>query len=1131
MGTVDIKRIKFSIYDRDVYNDETIPIISNAQELMSTDLYSPDEPCERCHLTTSYCRGHIGKILFAYPHVYYPYKSGVNKLLRVMCPHCYIPVRESRSPKNPMERASYLALVRCYNGSRCICTGQQKRPKGFAVVRTLQRIYSLMVQCDNEFVLRDLFGLGLESEVLRSYVIVLPARLLSQVPSAMGIYSAYKRLLESRRCKTDPEEMLLRVDAIYRECYTSLRDKAGAIRQLLVPRKMGNSMRAVIVSDPTLCISDVGISDAVAGKMSSELTVTDKNFQRCVDLIHHGHITHVSYDKQRYKLVSNVTHLVIVQRHNRIEVPLGCIIEYTKDNVTQSLRYGSSNTRFVMSLISGVHSLKIDETHTLGSNTRRCSIVYVDVVQRRSLIAIQVPLQRWAVVESSMEDRELLVHRNPVLSAGSMHMHKMRLIRNPSYISMDAEETHEHKIHINDRTGMLALISPGAKVTNAVSSSNHWGEWLYDQSQGNSTYSVRSEVSRQICTAQDVNCCMSINPMATTTYQADFDGDEMNASLLHESHKSISLMRDMLKGAVGPIHDGMYGVYCLVTDRVGLSSICRNYKDLILNSTLDNVLDRGLSKHEADEFLQSDGDMGQFLDDHTSYLPLGQCGMCAIDALVSIRLDPMRRSFLNRVSYNKHVLSYVSSKDILNSIMLEYDTTDEMEAVARLYSDMALYLYSICDYCGISFDRLESKSTDDVLASKCRTQQNTIDTVYKAVGFTSYTDHDTKLISHIVSSFNTGLTREDFDTLCYSARAQVAKKAETTAPEGDNMRLQCNYLSDTQESNLMWKESGRLFHETVTAESTMNLRAKVSAMRGYKYYDTLGDDSEQLAYKSLDEMPRIARESRKRLLHYGQRKLLIAEIDFMTDYSRGRCLVVYAGAAPGTHIPALVKLFPEIEFHLYDKSSFSANIVDKVDRNIMAGIRVYKSYLTAELAHRKYRNESRRVLYISDIRTNSNDEEDGRPTEEDICRDNTLSKDIALAMNPYASMLKFRLPYSPGTTTLFAGDLRLQCWAGIESTEVRLLCMRPYETKDYDHTVHEQRMYHHNNVRVLSIPGERVATHLAVHMREYGIEPHYDMYRETRVIQKLNMREDHVYRIIDETLGRDLSYYMGKETR
>ena len=46
------------------------------------------------------------------------------------------------------------------------------------------------------------------------------------------------------------------------------------------------------------------------------------------------------------------------------------------------------------------------------------------------------------------------------------------------------------------------------------------------------------------------------------------------------------------------------------------------------------------------------------------------------------------------------------------------------------------------------------------------------------------------------------------------------------------------------------------------------------------------------------------------MLHWGQRKLLLSEIEFLTLYAAPGDLVLYAGAAPGGHIPYLARPLP-----------------------------------------------------------------------------------------------------------------------------------------------------------------------------------------------------------------------------
>ena len=72
--------------------------------------------------------------------------------------------------------------------------------------------------------------------------------------------------------------------------------------------------------------------------------------------------------------------------------------------------------------------------------------------------------------------------------------------------------------------------------------------------------------------------------------------------------------------------------------------------------------------------------------------------------------------------------------------------------------------------------------------------------------------------------------------------------------------------------------------------------------------------------------PTTQTHSEKPTLHWGQRKLLMSEIEFLSSMyvqcASSLPLIVYAGAAPGYHIPFLVELFPCARFVLVDPSTF-----------------------------------------------------------------------------------------------------------------------------------------------------------------------------------------------------------------
>ena len=97
-------------------------------------------------------------------------------------------------------------------------------------------------------------------------------------------------------------------------------------------------------------------------------------------------------------------------------------------------------------------------------------------------------------------------------------------------------------------------------------------------------------------------------------------------------------------------------------------------------------------------------------------------------------------------------------------------------------------------------------------------------------------------------------------------------------------------------------------------------------------------------------------------LHWGQRKLLLSEIEFLTNYwneydQNLKKYVLYVGAAPGEHIKHLIKLFPTIHFILYDPAPFTIKPSDNVT--------IHQEYFTDEDVQ-KYKNMN--LFFISDIR-------------------------------------------------------------------------------------------------------------------------------------------------------------------
>lgn len=185
-------------------------------------------------------------------------------------------------------------------------------------------------------------------------------------------------------------------------------------------------------------------------------------------------------------------------------------------------------------------------------------------------------------------------------------------------------------------------------------------------------------------------------------------------------------------------------------------------------------------------------------------------------------------------------------------------------------------------------------------------------------------------------------------------------------------------------------------------------------------------------------------------IHWGQRKLHLSEVDFFTSNTNttDTYTVVYAGAANGQHIPLLSKMFPNLEFHLYDPAPFSP-LIDK--ENTKLKINLYKDstlpigFFTDEIAL-KY-TTTKNLLFICDIRLAPTEKKNNPKYkslfEEKVDNDMKIQKDWVLIMKPISSILKMRIPYNVKDKFEYLdGDVRFQTWAPIESTETRLVVLR-----------------------------------------------------------------------------------------
>ena len=202
----------------------------------------------------------------------------------------------------------------------------------------------------------------------------------------------------------------------------------------------------------------------------------------------------------------------------------------------------------------------------------------------------------------------------------------------------------------------------------------------------------------------------------------------------------------------------------------------------------------------------------------------------------------------------------------------------------------------------------------------------------------------------------------------------------------------------------------------------------------------------------------------KTVVHWGQLKLLLSEIEFLTAHSRADDVVVYAGAAPGTHTEFLASLFPRLSFVLVDPADFHCQPTDRIT--------VMQQLFTDELAD-SFVPIRDRLLFVSDIRA-IDKQMSSRAVEEQVQRDMKIQQEWVQKMRPRVSMLKFRLPYEAGQTQYLDGKVYFQMFAGATSSETRLVVKAPESeseqcaTVTYDHGDYEDVMFHFNTVTRVS---------------------------------------------------------------
>jgi len=210
-------------------------------------------------------------------------------------------------------------------------------------------------------------------------------------------------------------------------------------------------------------------------------------------------------------------------------------------------------------------------------------------------------------------------------------------------------------------------------------------------------------------------------------------------------------------------------------------------------------------------------------------------------------------------------------------------------------------------------------------------------------------------------------------------------------------------------------------------------------------------------------------------IHYGQRKLLLAEIEFLmlfmkTDSFRAlkNPTVIYVGAAPGKHLLFFWKNIDttKLRWILFDSASFHPDVIAFAKANPNR-VTIVNDFFTEQTA-RQYCCPENPPIVISDLRIMriQTDKEYQLQRVADL----NLQRRIYEIIKPSAMSFKFALPYPEHADVPFfigwPNDVQhVQCWAPHHSTETRLFVFgSDAKIRPYNCLVYEEQMAYYNDI-------------------------------------------------------------------
>ena len=266
----------------------------------------------------------------------------------------------------------------------------------------------------------------------------------------------------------------------------------------------------------------------------------------------------------------------------------------------------------------------------------------------------------------------------------------------------------------------------------------------------------------------------------------------------------------------------------------------------------------------------------------------------------------------------------------------------------------------------------------------------------------------------------------------------------------------------------------------IACANSLNEAMKDSKRRTFSYNHengtVIGGEFSRIMMKHAKRLKYLDSQEDRHMrtqLHWGQLKLLLSEIEFLTlvlkqyqqSGSNKQITLVYAGAAPGDHILVLAELFPTVNFVLYDPSPFNPALYRKRRIVIFTGeAGMFKDTTASFWGSSNPAHEDKYIVFVTDIRNISVDRVSEREKEDLIQRDMVNQRRWWSLMQPELATFKFRLRFTEGVTEYMEGVQYLQAYPTLMSAETRLVVKKGACSILYNHTQQEEQCFYHNSI-------------------------------------------------------------------